>query len=279
MARDAIKKSRPVTSSKKTRKAVQNTDNTTDGDPDETTKLTEKTAEFSSELVKKSHGKWTLQQKGIFAVVRISIPQNDLITFENGSILSMNKDVDIKTTTFAKGFLGGQTIIQQKALAIGPDAVITLAPKTYGDIEIIDLDGKLFIKQACHLASSASVHLDVNMQNIKKGLFNDLFIVVAEGKGKVAIHGSGGIEKVRIEKNLKISTHHVVAWDTNVEYTLERTASSVINSMFSDKYYMLEFKPVNNYGYVYIQNRLPIQDVVAPYLKQMKKIVIHKMKP
>ena len=117
--------------------------------------------------------KWTICQKGVNSVVKVKIPYGRKIRVENGAILTMNKDVDLDVTSnFVGGFFTGQSMIQSFAKGNGPNATVMLAPESYGDITLVNINetGPLKIMKSCYLASSDDV--DINITNIINFFFS-----------------------------------------------------------------------------------------------------------
>jgi uncharacterized protein (AIM24 family) len=216
--------------------------------------------------------KWTICQKGVNSTVKVKIPFGKKIRIEKNAILTMNKDVDLDVTSnFVGGFFSKQSMIQTFAEAKGPNATVMLAPESYGDIAIVNISetGPLKIMKSCYLASSNSVDINITTQSFSQTLLSGggLTIMNAVGSGIVAIHGSGGINKIRIRPGdkIKVDNGYQVAWDNNVDFTMVTASSGYASSMLSGAGFMCEF---SGDGYVYMQSRQPIRDMVIRLIRQ-----------
>ena len=230
-----------------------------------------KSSDLNSEKSNKSNlsynnEKWSIIQKGINSIVKVKIPQNQKIRIENGAILTMNKDVDLDVTSnFLGGFLTNQSMIQTFAVAVGSNATLTLAPESYGDTTLINIgeSGPITIMTSCYLASSNKVRIDVKSQSLTKTLLSGsgLAVMNASGEGIVAIHGSGGIEKIKVRPGdrIKVDNGHLVAWENGVNYEITKASSKYFSSWASGEGFMCEF---TGHGHVYIQSRRSIREMV-----------------
>lgn len=219
--------------------------------------LISKTISLKKTLFKVNHS-------GVANTLDINIPKNESIIVENGTILKMSHDVDLEMSSNIRGLLTRQSILQVKAIAKEKNCVITLAPHDYGDILILDLSRYpnqcMHIMKSCFLAASQGVDLEVTTaKSIPKMLFSSgLFYMTAtavSGKGVVALHSSGAIEKHRVRPGQSIKVHrsHLVAWDNGVTHNMKSASSGWLGTLFSGHgILMAEF---SGDGYVYLQTR------------------------
>ena len=191
----------------------------------------------------------------------------------------MTNDVDLKMTSNIRGLLTRQSVLQVKAIARGKNSVLTLAPHGYGDIIILDISRYpnqcMHIMKSCFLAASQGVDLAVTTaKSIPKMLFSSgLFYMTASapsGKGIVALHSSGAIEKHRVRPGQSVKVHrsHLVAWDNGVTHNMKSASSGWLGTLFSGQgILMAEF---SGDGYVYLQTRksmrylINVTDIVEP---------------
>lgn len=222
--------------------------------------------------------KWTLQKRGLTSTLDIALPtgatgQSGLVRIEDGCILKMTPSVDLQMVRNFSGFFTQQSIVQIHAHATGPHATLSLAPHTYGDIELVDLSkcvGRaLHIMKACYLASSGEVSVNATTaKSLTSALFSSgLFLMHATApahttrdQSVVAIHSSGHIERLRVtpQTPIKIDAGHVVAWDGGVTYSMVKAASTWFSTVLSGEGLMCFFE---GDGYVYVQSRRSIAEI------------------
>lgn len=208
---------------------------------------------------------WEVFHEGVNAMVEIRIPKNEKIRTEHGVVIAMSDTCEIELATNWRGFFSQQSFIQQHVVSTGDNDWVFLSPDSYGDIVVFNLKqyGPLNIMKHNYLASSENVDLNIELQaDVPKILFSGgLFIMRARGEGMVAVHASGGIDKIDVTpgKPVKVDNGNIVAWSAGVQYELVRATRSLFASAVSSEGLFARF---TGRGCVYISTRLPIESII-----------------
>lgn len=200
--------------------------------------------------------------QGSMPVVQVHLQKGERIKAEAGAMVYMDATVDVEGKAqggIAKGLgrmITGESFFLQELAANRGDGKAMLAPKNIGNIIEINMTGKNWmIQKGSFLASEMSINTKVKSQGLGKALFSGegLFIILAEGTGKIWLSSFGGIHKLDLNnEEVVIDNGHLVAWEESLQYNIEKASSGWVSSFTSGEGLVCRFKGT---GTVYIQTR------------------------
>lgn len=210
--------------------------------------------------------RYEIMQPGAFAFLKIQLEAGESIKAESDAMMSMSGHVVVEGKMeggllggLARSFLSGESMFFQKLTAKGAPGEAVLAPAIPGDIATCELNGNsLFITSGGFLAAETTVDIETKMQNLGKGFFSGsgLFVVKASGRGRIFFNSFGAIYPIEIPagEEVVVDTGHLVAWDSNMRYTVSKASSGIMNSLTSGEMLVCRF---TGPGKVYTQSRNP----------------------
>jgi uncharacterized protein (TIGR00266 family) len=135
------------------------------------------------------------------------------------------------------------------------DGDMLLAPTLAGNIKILDVGNKqYYLNDGAFLASSDTIEIKVEMQNIGNALFGGtggFFVMKTQGQGKLVVNGYGDLFELEItpEKEVTIDNQHVIAWDSSLNYNISLSTNrnssmlgNLVNSVTSGEGIVTKFR-------------------------------------
>lgn len=200
--------------------------------------------------------------QGSMPVVQVQLENGEMMRAEAGAMVFMDPTVDVEGK--AKGGLmkglgrmvtGESFFVQEVKATRGPGRVM-LAPTQIGNIIEIGMNGRTWLLQkGAYLCSENTVNTTVKTQSLAKGLFSGegLFIIRAEGHGRLFLSSFGAIHKIELNnQEIIIDNGHLVAWEESLQYRIEKASKGWVSSFTSGEGLVTRF---NGTGTVYIQTR------------------------
>lgn len=204
--------------------------------------------------------------KGAFAMLSLKLGQGERVKAESGAMVSMSSALELRGTTdggIMRGLgrmLSGESFFFQEVSAARGGGELTLAPKTLGDIEAVELDGSytLLVQKDGFLASTDGIEVSTKMQNLSRGFFSGegFFVVEVRGRGTVFLSSFGAIHEVKLgpDEEIVIDNGHLVAWPSTMAYSIEKSSKGWVSSWKSGEMLVCRFR---GEGTVLIQSRNP----------------------
>ena len=206
-------------------------------------------------------------QPGAFALLQVKLNDGEMVKAESDAMVSMTSNITINSKMeggllggLARSFLSGESMFFQTLTAKGGAGQVVLAPAVPGDIQDYHLDGNttLFIQSGGFLAAENSINVDTKMQNLGKGMFSGagLFVVKVSGTGTVFFNTFGAIYTVELQpgETYIVDTGHIVAWESSMNYQVQKASSGWVNSITSGECLVCKF---TGPGKIYMQSRNP----------------------
>lgn len=217
-----------------------------------------------------------------FPVVEVSMQAGDAFRLETGSMLSMTDQIALEGKrngslfgALGKAMLGGENFFLTTAKSSGADQKLTVAPKGFGTIRHIQLDGNRnwFLEDGVFLASDSSVEINVIRQ---RGISSPLlggtggfFVLKTAGAGNLFVESFGSIIELEItpDKPITVDNNHVIGWEETVHHEIVM-ASGVFGFKTGEG---LAIK-LSGSGKVLIQTRQPeaFTQLMLPYIPQQR---------
>lgn len=209
--------------------------------------------------------RYELRQKPDFAAVRVAFdaPGEELVV-ESAAMLG--RDVGIRMETGFSGglfaaakrkLLGGESLFTNRFTATAPDQSLWLSPAVEGDVEAVELDGRMpmYLASGAFLAAAPSVTLDTEWQGAR-GFFTGagLFLLAATGSGPLFFSAYGGIHAVDVgPEGYVCDTGHVVGFTAGLTYRVTRLGG-IKSLFFSGEGLVCHF---SGHGRLWISTRNP----------------------
>lgn len=205
--------------------------------------------------------------------LHVQLAPGESVYSESGAMVSMEATLDLTGEirggilgSLARKFVAGESLFTQKITAARGDGSVLLAPFTPGDIQLLEVTShqQYILNDGAFLAAQTTVDLKMKMQSIGNALFGGtggFFVVETKGYGTLAVSGFGSVFGLNVTagKDLIIDNQHVVAWDSNLTYSVGiKTAenkgflSNAVNSVTSGEGLITRF---SGNGKVYLSSR------------------------
>lgn len=213
------------------------------------------------------------------AATRVTLAPGETITTEGGAMIAMSGDLQIETTTHARGgsggllkaakrLLGGETFFMNHYTAGPNGGELWLAQTLPGDMMDFVLEGQTLIVQAgSFVACAPGIALDVGWQGFKNFLSGEsLFWLRISGRGPVVLSSYGAIYPVQIDGEYIVDTGHIVAFEETLNFTLTKAGKSWLGSFLGGEGFVCKFQ---GRGTVWCQshNAPSFGRIVGPTLK------------
>ena len=174
---------------------------------------------------------------GTNSLVRFDLERGEKIKAESGAMVAMSTSIDVEGKLEGGLLAGvgrmfaGEKFFFQTLNAVRGNGYALLAPATPGDSYVIEMDGSVDynLQKDGFLAASDSIEINTQMQNIAQGFLSGegFFILKVKGKGKVVVSSFGLIHEINlgVGEEYIVDNHHLVAWPSTTNYTIEKAAS------------------------------------------------------
>jgi len=216
-------------------------------------------------------------QKPDFAMLKISLEQDESVSAESGAMLGKDSNVDIKTSVkggLLKGFkrklLNDESLFINTFTATNKPGELLLAPSTPGDIEHLELNGNtVFLQSGSYLASGNGVETDTKWGGAKAFFGGEqIFMIKCQGQGDLWFSTYGAVHTVDVEGSYIVDTGAIVAFEDTLDFRV-KSVGGLKSLLFSGEGLVCEFSGV---GKLYLQTRLPAGFVqwVNPFRPQKK---------
>lgn len=184
--------------------------------------------------------KYKLSSSSAFPLVDIFLEKNQEIQIESGAMVSHNASIKLEGKmnsssksnvvgafkALGRSISSGESFFITKALAIGDEAKITIAPGTTGTIkELIIGQEQWFLNTGAFLASDNNVKYIMKRQKLGGALLGGtggLFIMKTQGAGTMLVSGYGDIVEMELDgsEEFTIDNNHVLAWSEGLTYSI-----------------------------------------------------------
>ncbi len=210
--------------------------------------------------------KYEILYKGAFPMIKVKLDNGESIKAESGAMVAMSNTVDVEGK-LEGGLFGGigrmlageKFFFQTLKASRGPGEAL-LSTSSPGGIIALELNGsdEYIVQKDGFLASSQSVNIGTNVQNLAKGIFSGegFFVLKIDGKGTLFVSSFGEIHELDLDHGEEyiIDNAHLVAWNKNINYSIEKASSGWVSSFTSGEGLVCRFRGP---GKVYIQTRNP----------------------
>lgn len=213
-----------------------------------------------------------------FPVVEVTMNQAESFKLETGAMLAMSSGIVLEGKrngslfgALGKAMLGGENFFLTTANATANNQKLTVAPKGFGNIRHLTLDGQTnwYLEDGVFLASDSSIDISVIRQ---KGIASPLvggtggfFILKTSGSGNLFVESFGSIIEVLVtpDNPITVDNNHVIGWEETVQHQITM-ASGTFGFKTGEG---LAIK-LSGHGKVLIQSRQPeaFTQMILPFI-------------
>ncbi len=218
------------------------------------------------------------------AAAELTLAQGETVTAEGGSMIAMDGDMSVETTTHklgsgnilqaAKRMLAGESFFMNHYTARADGNQLWLAPALSGDMMTYELqDESLIVQNESYLACENGVDVTVGWQGFKSIFSGEgLFWIQLQGSGKTVVNAFGNIYPVEVEngREVIVDTGHIVAFNESLQFRLSKAGNSWISSILGGEGLVCRF---SGHGTVWCQSHSPASfgHTIGPQLRPRKQ--------
>ena len=213
---------------------------------------------------------------------KIILNMGDSVICESGSMIAMQSDLNVTTTTHKKNkgsflksikrALAGESFFLNHYEAKTNESELFISSYLQGDMEIIELNGNSIIVQAGgFLCSDSKIDMDMNWQGFKTLLSGEsLFWLNLNGIGKVILNSFGRIYCIEVRDEYIVDTAHIVAFDETLNFSISKAGTSFLHSFIGGEGLTCKFQ---GKGRVWCQSHSlkAYGNTLKPLLKHKKR--------
>lgn len=217
-----------------------------------------------------------------FPVLQVGMSAGESFRLETGSMVSMTDGISLEGKrngsfmgALGKSLLGGENFFLTTAKSSSNDQTLALAPKGFGSIRKIELDGQKnwYLEDGVFLACDHSIEIDVMRQRgVAAPMFagsGGFFVLKTSGYGNLFVESFGSIIEVEVtpDKPLTVDNNHVIGWEETVHHQI-----TVASGTFGFKTGEGLAIKLTGHGKVLIQSRQPeaFMQKMLPYIPQQR---------
>ncbi|HEY8207494.1 MAG TPA: TIGR00266 family protein [Myxococcaceae bacterium] len=206
-----------------------------------------------------------------FAVLKVGLQRNDVLTAEAGSMVSRFPRVKMRTrlnaprgagffgslgaffTALIRKFVAGESIMVND-FTCEEGGEVTLAPTFSGNIALKRLKGdRVLLTRGSFLASSGDLQLKMRWGGLRGLLAREgLFFLEVSGTGDLFYTSYGGTLEVPVNGTLTVDTGHIVAFDPSLDFRIRTPGGGFLGLVASGEGLVVEF---SGRGTVVLQSR------------------------
>lgn len=198
-----------------------------------------------------------------FAMARVELDAGEALRAEPGAMLGMSPHVELESkmqggllSALGRSMLGGESMFQSTYTAKGQPGEILLAPSTPGDIMGIELADQAYnVQGGSYLAGSTSLTMDTKFAGVRSFFAGEgAFMLRVHGTGLLLVSSYGAIHKIVLGdgEEYVVDTGHIVAFDANVRFELQRAARGLLANVTSGEGIVCRYRGP---GEIYLQTR------------------------
>lgn len=209
------------------------------------------------------------------SLAQVWLHPNEQVVAESGALVGMSPNVQMQTAAGGimaglKRMFGGESFFRNTFTASNGNGEVLLAHALCGDMAVLDMTQQGYIvTSSSFIASSARVNIDTKLGGFRtffggEGMFT-LKATTQYPDQKLLIGAFGGMQEVYCDGSLVIDTGHLVAWDSNLQFTVGKSADGWMATFLSGEGLVCHF---TGQGRIWMQTRNPVEygQTVGPLL-------------
>jgi uncharacterized protein (TIGR00266 family) len=179
--------------------------------------------------------KYEIKYKPSYAMLVVTLDQNETITAESGAMTYMDPAIEPHTRkreqsfwgTLGMSLIGGQSFFVNDYTSTKNNVEAAFVAAPVGDIEKLEVKPNqgYIIQKSAYIASSQGIDLDIKWEGFSKGLFgNGLFMIKVTGNGQLFINTFGAIDTHTLQagQTLIVDNFHLVAFSETCTYKVTK---------------------------------------------------------
>jgi uncharacterized protein (TIGR00266 family) len=214
---------------------------------------------------------------------KIDLQDGEVITAEAGSMIAMNGNLSVETSTHKKGkgsflkslkrMFAGESFFLNHYTSNG-SGELWLSSTLSGEMITKELsEGETLIVQAgSFVAAEHSVNMDVGWQGFKNILSGEgLFWLKLTGPGKIVLTSFGCIyEVIDDDDGYVVDTGHIVAFEESLNFSISKAGTSWFSSFLGGEGFVCKF---SGRGKIWCQshNSREFGSQLTPFLRPKKR--------
>ncbi len=166
--------------------------------------------------------------KPSYSLLELKMDTGETVQAEPGAMVYM-RGVELRTEARGglfgglKRIVGGESFFVNRYEAVEDGAILGLAPRYQGDIERVEVNGKLLAQSGAFLAGSDDIEINDRWGGAKTFFAGEgLILLSLEGNGDVFLSSFGGIIEREVEDRFVIDTGHIVAFEDTLDFKIRR---------------------------------------------------------
>lgn len=198
-----------------------------------------------------------------FAMAHVQLDGGETLRTESGAMVGMSANLKLESKAeggllkaLGRSMLAGESFFQSTYTAEGGPGEILLAPAMPGDIMGIELNQQSFmVQKGSYLAGSTALQVETKFAGLSSIVAGEgAFMVRVSGTGLLLLSSYGAIHKVVLDpgETYIVDTGHIVAFDANVSFTLDKAARGLLSSVTSGEGLVCRY---TGPGEIYLQTR------------------------
>lgn len=203
-----------------------------------------------------------IEHGGSFALAVANLRPEQSIQAESGAMVAMSGNVELQSQ-MKGGLMGalkravvGESVFVSTFTARGGPGEVRLAPAAPGDVAVLGLNNQTFmIQSSSFLAAAPEIAINTKLGGAKSFFSGEgLFLISASGTGTLVVSSFGAIFKKALQpgEQYVVDTGHIVAFESTVQYQVQKAASGIVRSMMSGEGLVARYMGP---GEIYIQTR------------------------
>ncbi len=197
-----------------------------------------------------------------FPVVQLKLERGESIHCERGAMITKRGGLTISGDVkggliggLARSFLTNESFFTSVIDAQKGAGTVMIGPGLPGSVIPLKIEegNSYLVEKGGFLACTAGVKLETKMQGLVKGFLSKegFFLIKLSGSGLAFVSSYGAAHKydLKLGEEIVIDNGHLLAWQENMHYTVERAASGIISSVTSGEGFVCKF---SGPGTVYI---------------------------
>jgi uncharacterized protein (TIGR00266 family) len=179
--------------------------------------------------------KYEIKYKPSYAMLVVTLDQNETITGEAGAMTYMTPNIEARTrkrersllSTLGLSIIGGQSFWVNDYTSKNGSGEAAFAAAPVGDIVTLEVkpDQGYIVQKSAYIASTPDIDLDVKWEGFSRGLFGQgLFMLRATGNGNLFINTFGALDKhvLSAGQTLIVDNFHLVAFSSTCTYKVTK---------------------------------------------------------
>jgi len=177
-----------------------------------------------------------------YSLIEMNLNEGESVIVEPGSMAWM--DTTIKPKTEMKGGFfagitrkfGGESFFLNTYTAEEGSGSIGIAPGYSGDIVVRELnDETLYMERGAYLCHVGNIETSATWEGFKGTFAEGMFGLRVSGTGLLFFGSYGDIQEVEVNGSYTVDNGYAVAWEQNLDYSIERSGRSIRSFLFSDQ--------------------------------------------